>query len=151
MGREQVRELAGRLHEAQRRATERILQVATFENLSDESLEGYAVQDLLRMWVWHFWSHHRDLIRARGCIEGDNPHVHVPHFVRQAHEEFGRFVGELVCLTDEQLDLKPPDGERSVREVVEHVLDSLTNYLSPQVARACAAHTSARDGEPDQD
>ena len=137
MGREQVHELVRRMQDAQLQATELILRSARYENLSDKSSEGFTVQDHLRMWVWHFWSHYRDLIRARGCIEGDNPHFHVPHFVRQANEEFGKFVGELLCLTDEQLDLKPPDGERSVREVVGHVLDTLTNYIPAQIVGAC--------------
>jgi len=105
--------------------------------LDKPTLDGFTVKDVLRMWVWHLWSHHRDLVRARGCIEGDNPHFHVPHFVRQANEEFGRFVGELACLTDDQLDLEPPDGERTVREVVEHVIGVLSGYVPEEVERAC--------------
>jgi hypothetical protein len=87
------------------------------------------------MWVWHFWSHHRELVLARGRLSEDNPHFHVPHFVRQANEEFGRFVGELACLTDAQLDLCLPGG-RSIREVVEHTLATLEEYFADQVRRA---------------
>ena len=139
MSREQVSELIRRLHDAQREATESVLSTADYDDLGNPTPDGFTVNDVLRMWVWHLWSHHRDLIRARGCIEGNNPHFHVPHFARQANEEFGRFVGELACLTDDQLDLKPPDGERTIREVAEHVLGVLSGYVPKEVAAACRA------------
>jgi hypothetical protein len=109
---------------------------ARYENLQQVTPDNFTIQDTLRMWVWHFWTHHRDLIRARGDLEGDNPHFHVPHFVRQANEEFGRFIGELACLNDNQLDAKPDGNERSVREVAEHVLDTLVAYIPHQIADA---------------
>ena len=65
-------------------------------------------------------------------------HFHVPHFVRQAHEEFGRYVGELSCLSDEYLDMKPPGGGRTVRESVEHVLDTLKGHFADQIEKAKA-------------
>ena len=136
--REAALALVARLHEAQRAMTRAVLETVQFEDLDKVSPEGFSVRDHLRMWVWHAWSHHRDLVRARGCIEGDNPHFHIPHFVRQANEEFGRLIGELACMTDEQLDLRPPDGERSVREVIEHVLATMTDYFPAQLKAACA-------------
>ena len=136
MPRTEVDQLANRLHEAQQRATAQIIAAASYETLERVTPDGFTVKDTLRMWSHHFWSHHRDLIRARGALTNDNPHFHVPHFVRQANEEFGRFVGELTCLTDEQLDLHLPGGERSVRQIVEHVLDTLTEYLPQQVRQA---------------
>ena len=144
MSREEVHRMVSLLHDAQKEATEQILETVNFENLEDVVPDGvtvdgtlrrFTVNDILRMWVWHFWAHHRELILARGPLENDNPHFHVPHFVRQANEEFGRFAGELACLTDEQLDLRPPEGGRTIREIVEHVLDTLTGYLPDQVAR----------------
>ena len=135
MSRKQIYTLVSLLHDAQKQATEQILQIAKFDNLEDTVPDGFAVKDILRMWVWHFWAHHRELILARGSLRNDNPHFHIPHFVRQANEEFGRFVGELACLSDEQLDLRPPDGDRTVREIVEHVLDTLTGYFPNQVAQ----------------
>jgi len=134
--RDEINALIVRLHRAQRITTERIQQAVEVEHLGDQVSDGFTVIDVLRMWVWHFWSHHRDLVRARGDIEGDNPHFHVPHFVRQANEEFGRFVGELACLSDEYLDVRPKAGERTVRETVEHVLESLEGYFADQVERS---------------
>ena len=58
--------------------------------------------------------------------------------MRQASEEFGRFVGELACLSDEYLDVRPGEGERTVRETVEHVLETLEGYLADQIERAGA-------------
>jgi hypothetical protein len=129
----EVKELVQCLHEAQRRVTGEILDSADFDKLGYETPDGFTVNDTLRMWVWHFWSHHRDLVLARGRLTDDNPHFHVPHYVRQANEEFGRFIGELACLTDEQLDLCVPDGGRSIREVVEHTLATLESYFVEQV------------------
>ena len=124
MSQTEVRELIRRLHSAQQRVTDEVLDHADYDRLGFETPDGFTVNDTLRMWVWHFWSHHRDMVLARGRLTGDNPHFHVPHYVRQANEEFGRFIGELACLTDEQLDLQMPDGAntpdvgRSIREVV---------------------------------
>lgn len=136
MSQSQVRELIHRLHEAQQRATAEILDCTADDRLGYTTPDGFTVNDTLRMWVWHFWSHHRDLVLARGRLTDDNPHFHVPHYVRQANEEFGRFVGELACLTDEQLDRCVPGGGRSVREVVEHTLATLEGYFADQIRHA---------------
>jgi hypothetical protein len=136
MSQSEVRELVRRLHDAQQRATGEILDLATFERLSYLTPDGFTVADTLRMWVWHFWAHHRELVLARGRLIDDNPHVHVPHYVRQANEEFGRLIGELACLTDDQLDLHLPGDGRSVREIVEHTLDTLEGYFADQIERA---------------
>ena len=136
--RKEVHDLIARLHAAQRTATERIQASATFDRLGHATPDGFTVNDTLRMWVWHFWTHHRDLVRARGPLKDDDPHFHVPHFVRQAHEEFGRFVGELACLSDEYLDVRPPGGGRTVRESVEHVLETLNGYFASEIEGAAA-------------
>ena len=136
MAQVEVRKLAHRLHEAQEKATNAVMDHADFEKLGHMTPDGFSVNDTLRMWVHHFWSHHRDLVLARGRLVNDNPHFHVPHHVREANVEFGRFIGELACLSDEQLDLSVPDGGRSIREVVEHVLGTLEGYFSDQIERA---------------
>jgi hypothetical protein len=141
MSRQQVSELIDRLCQAQQRAIGEILESAAYDRLDDQTPDGFTVNDTLRMWVWHYWSHHRDLVLARGRLTDDNPHFHVPHYVRQANEEFGRFIGELACLNDEQLDLcvpergSVPDG-RSIREIVEHTLATLEGYFADQIERA---------------
>ena len=136
MSQTEVRQLIQRLHETQQRVTHDILDHAEFDTLGDETPDRFTVNDTLRMWVWHYWSHHRDMVLARGRLVDDNPHFHVPHYVRQANEEFGRFVGELACLNDEQLDLCTADGGRSIREIVEHTLATLEGYFADQIRRA---------------
>jgi len=136
MPRTEVADLIRRLCEAQQEAVTHALQGVKFEDLDKSAPESdFTIKDVLRMWVWHYTSHHRDLIRARGSIEGDNPHFHVPHFVRQANEEFGRFIGELACFPDEQLDMRPPDGGRSVREIAQHILETVTGFVTEKVDR----------------
>ena len=146
MSRNKVRELVTRLHAAQQRVTNDILDIASFESLTFRTPDrfrtpdgadhgAFTVNDILRMWTWHFWSHHRDLVMARGRLVNDNPHFHVPHHVREANEQFGKFIGELACMTDEQLDLRVPGG-RSAREVVTHVLETLEGYFVEQVRQA---------------
>ncbi len=126
--------------------TNEILDVANFKSLTyhcpaayktpdGTDQGGFTVNDMLRMWTWHFWTHHRDLIMARGRLVNDNPHFHVPHHVRESSEQFGKFIGELACMTDEQLDQCVPGG-RSAREVVLHVLETLETYFADQVRRA---------------
>lgn len=138
MSQTEIRALVKRLHEAQQQATSDILDHASWERLNNETPDGFTVNDVLRMWTWHFWSHHREIVLARGRLTEDNPHFHVPHHVRQANEAFGEFVGELSCLTDEQLDLCLPGEGRTVREIVEHVLATLEGYFGEQVKNAAA-------------
>ena len=135
----EVRQMIRRLHDAQEKVTGDVMDHADFEKLKHRTPEGFSVNDMLRMWVWHFWSHHRDVVLARGRLTNDNPHFHVPHYVREANEQFGRFVGELACLTDEQLDMRVPEGGRSIREVVEHVLETLEGYFPDQIRRTFPA------------
>ena len=134
--RAQVNRLVARLHQAQQETARQVQQVASFEHLGDATPDGFTVNDTLRMWVWHFWTHHRDLVRIRGPLSDDDPHFHVPHYVRDAYEEFGKFVGELACLSDEYLDVQPPGGGRTVRETVEHVIGVLETYVYDQIERA---------------
>lgn len=135
MKRDEVQQLVARLHAAQQRVTNDVLDSATFESLKTPADGEFTVNDILRMWTWHFWTHHRDLVMARGRLVNDNPHFHVPHHVREANEQFGRFIGELACMSDEQLDQRVPDG-RSAREVAMHVLDSLESYFVQEIRRA---------------
>ena len=135
--RAEVDRLIERLHAAQRATAARIQTPREFGKLGYRVPDpGFTVNDVLRMWVWHFWTHHRDLVRARGPLTDDDPHFHVPHYVRQAYEEFGRFAGELACLSDEYLDVRPPGGGRTVRETVEHLLETLSGYVPEQIERA---------------
>ena len=136
--RTEINKLIGQLHEAQQAATQRIQQLASYETLGHACPDGATVTDTLRMWVWHFWSHQRDLVRTRGSLRQDDPHFHVPHFVRQANEEFGRYIGELACLSDEYLDMRPPEDGRTVRESVQHVLDCLRDHFADEIEKARA-------------
>ena len=157
MSQTEVRELIRRLCEAQQRVTCEMLDHAEFETLDYQTPDGFTVNDVLRMWVWHYWSHHRDLVLARGRLAGDNPHFHVPHYVRQANEEFGRYIGELACLSDEQLELRVPGGGnapesgRTVREIVEHTLATLEDYFAEQVRHARPAEETIDDGRQTMD
>jgi arylsulfatase A-like enzyme len=135
MSQAEVRELTHRLHDAQRQVTNDVLDRADYDKLGYKTPDGFTVNDTLRMWAWHFWAHHRELILARGRLTDDNPHFHVPHHVRQANEAFGQFVGELACLTDDQLDLRLPGDGRTIREIVEHVLATLESYFADQLER----------------
>lgn len=106
--------------------------------------DGFTVTDTLQMWGHELRSHHRDLILARGRLTHDNPHFHVPHFVRQANEEFGRFIGELSALSDDDLERRiEPDG-RTIREIAEHVLESLDGYFAQQLDSATRGNAKGR-------
>lgn len=66
MSRDQVRDLTSKLHAAQERLTNDVLDLATFDSLTHRVPDSsFTVNDILRMWTWHFWSHHRDLVMAR--------------------------------------------------------------------------------------
>jgi len=136
MNRHEIIDFIDRLLVAQATVSREVIERVRFEDLPKETGDGFTVTDVLQMWVHELRSHHRDLILARGRLINDNPHFHIPHFVRQANEEFGKFIGELSALSDEDLDRKiEPDG-RTIREIVEHVLASLDGYFVQQLERA---------------
>jgi hypothetical protein len=136
MAQREVRAWIERLSRAQQQVTAGVLDGARWETLDHTTPGGFAVNDVLRMWVWHFQAHHRELILARGRLTDDNPHFHVPHYVREANEAFGRYIGELACLSDEQLDLRLPGDGRTVREIVEHTLATLEGYFLAEIEDA---------------
>ncbi len=132
MSRSEMTALIDRLQHAQVTISCKVMERISYQDLPKETGDGFTVTDTLQMWVHELRSHHRDLILARGRLLNDNPHFHVPHFVRQANEEFGKFIGELSALTDEDLARKiEPDG-RTIREIAEHVLESLESYFIQQ-------------------
>lgn len=80
--RSEIDALLARLYEAQRAATMRIQEAADYDALDKRTPDGFTVNDVLRMWTWRFWAHHRELVRARGPLTDDNSHFHVPHHMR---------------------------------------------------------------------
>ncbi len=147
MPRDEVERLTRALHDAQQQRTSDVLETTTYESLPLKTPDGFTVLEVLQLWGHELRSHNRDLVLARGRLTGDNPHFHVPHFVRQANEDFGRFIGELSCLTDEQLDLRVPDDGRTVREVAEHLLGTLTGYFGEQIRAARDGDAKKGEGE----
>jgi hypothetical protein len=136
MSRNEIIALTDQLTTKQSAVSHQVMDLVHCEDFPKETADGFTVTDILQMWVHELRSHHRDLILARGRLINDNPHVHVPHFVRLANEEFGKFIGELSALTDEDLDrIIEPDG-RTIREIVAHVLQTLDGYLVPQLESA---------------
>jgi hypothetical protein len=133
--RSDVNDMVTRLSESQVKLTQSVMETVTHDDLEEVTDDDFTVNDTLQMWMHELRSHHRDLILARGRLTGDNPHFHVPHFVRQANEEFGRFIGELSALSDEDLDRRVEPNGRTVREITEHVIGSLEGYLPSHLVK----------------
>ena len=142
MKKDEILQLIDRLIARQAEVSKEVMSLLKYDDLEKTTNDGLTVRDTLQMWVHEIRSHHRDLILARGRLANDNPHYHVPHFVRQANEEFGRFVGELSVLTNDDLGKKvEPDG-RTIREIAEHVLETLDGYVIQQVKTAVEKKSS---------
>jgi hypothetical protein len=136
MSRDEITGIIDRLRSRQTEVSKEIMSSVGDGDFDKKTEQGFTVMDVLRMWGHEIRSHHRDLIMARGRLIDDNPHFHVPHFVREANEEFGRFIGELSALSDDDLDRRlQPDG-RTIRELAEHVLAGLEKYYVQQVQGA---------------
>jgi len=136
MSRNEITGIIDKLRDAQAHVSKEIMASATFEDLEKKTADGFTVKDTLQMWTHEIRSHHRDLILARGRLTNDNPHFHVPHFVRQANEEFGKFIGELSALSDEDLDRQVELDGRTIRELAGHVQVELEEYFVQQVEGA---------------
>lgn len=135
MARSEIQQLVAVLHDAQQAMTDRVAAVSPDLLSSARQQGGFTLEDILHMWVWHFWAHHRDLLHTRGYA-GDMTRCHLPNFIRQANEEFGKFIGELSCLDDAQLNAPIDESGRTVREMVQHLTESLLDYFPVQVANA---------------
>ena len=136
MKRNQISQLIHSLILKQAEVSEGVMDLVQSADLQKQTKDGFTVRDILQMWLHELRSHHRDLLLARGRLTGDNPHYHVPHFIRQANEEFGKFLGELSALSDDDLERKvQPDG-RTIRQIAEHVLGSLEGYFIEQLKTA---------------
>jgi len=75
-----MRRLIRRLHDAQEKATNDVMDHADFDKLGHRTPDGFTVNDTLRMWVHHFWSHHRDLVLARGRLTAEAKRAQVVIF-----------------------------------------------------------------------
>ncbi|MAE62284.1 MAG: hypothetical protein CMJ49_13125 [Planctomycetaceae bacterium] len=136
MSRTKVTQIVRKLSDRQANVSNQVMSSVRHEDLDKTTDDGFTVKDTLQMWAHELRSHHRDLIIARGRLINDNPHYYVPHFVRQANEEFGRFIGELSALSDDDLQRTvPPDG-RTIAQIAEHVLATLDRYIVQQVKGA---------------
>ena len=136
MKRDEIFQLIDKLIARQAEISREVMHLVQYNDLEKTTKDSFTVRDALQMWVHEIRSHHRELILARGRLLNDSPHYHVPHFVRQANEEFGRFVGELLAFTGGDLGKKvEPDG-RTIREIAEHVLETLDGYVIQQVKTA---------------
>ncbi|MBT7593756.1 MAG: hypothetical protein HN559_02570, partial [Gemmatimonadetes bacterium] len=85
MERDEITNLITQLRERQADVSGDVMSSIRHEDLEGITDDGFTVKDTLQMWVHELRSHHRDLILARGRLTNDNPHFHVPHFVRQAN------------------------------------------------------------------
>jgi len=133
MSRNEITALIERLVSRQSAVSQEIMSSVKYDDLEKVTKDDFTVKDILQMWGHELRSHHRDLVLARGRLTNDNPHFHVPHFVRQANGDFGKFIGELAVMSDSDLERRvPPDG-RTVREIAEHVLAALEGYFVQQV------------------
>jgi hypothetical protein len=139
MARDEITQLVAALQKRQADLSNRIMSTVSFDDLGDQTPDGFTMIDVLQMWVHELRSHHRDLIMARGRLVNENPHFHVPHFIRRANEEFGKFIGELSALSDEDLDRRvPPDG-RTIREIAKHVGGTMGGFFVQQIDRTLKA------------
>ena len=129
------------IHEAIRKLTEAHLAAirTVLDELSHDDLDrsvpdaGFTVKDKLRGWSHELSSHYRELIITRGRLRNDNPSWHVPHLVREASEQFGRFIGELACFTDDQLNDKFAEDGRSVADIAQHLTDTIGSHIPSQI------------------
>ncbi len=148
MERKEITQLIESLIARQADVSREVMRLVQDDDLEEVTEDGFTVRDILQMWSHEIRSHHRDLILARGRLTGDNPHFHIPHFVRQANEEFGKFMGELSALTDKDLERRIEPDARTIREIAGHVLSTLEGYFIQQL-RTAVDKGSDEQGNPD--
>ena len=75
----------------------------------------------------HVREHTTQLIAAREDI--DAAQTMPQRMLARAQEAYGYFLGAMVGLSDEDLDIVPAEGEWTIRQVLEHIRRGQPNYL----------------------
>ena len=75
----------------------------------------------------HVREHTTQLIAAREDIGAAQ--TMPQRMLARAQEAYGFFLGAMVGLSDEDLDIAPAEGEWTIRQVLEHILGGQRGYL----------------------
>mgnify|MGYP005856474675 CR=1 FL=1 len=108
--------------------------VAELASLTDEELRAqtedvpWRIQHLLYRFSAHEEEHINQIIAARWAI-GANPSP-AQLILSQFLATRGRLEGTLISLKDEQAILSPREGEWSIIEILQHLLESDRQYLA---------------------
>ena len=75
MNRQRIHHLIKTLTDAHLSTMATVIDGIDFEDIEKEVPDpGATVKDKLRGWSHELWSHHRELVLARGRLDNDNPH-----------------------------------------------------------------------------
>jgi hypothetical protein len=133
MGKEAIEKLCRRLLDERSRTLRTIAQELSEVDLRRPSgTEGLSVADILQLLVVR----DAELIPADG--EDDQPagvFLHPLYFIRIASDARGKLLHELQSLSDEDLDSPFGDTHLTVRQVVEDLIASESEYLRPALER----------------
>ena len=121
-------------------------------DLSDEDLaitaeDGYwTIRKWLCRMIDHEAIHLGQVVRIRRSIEpvwrAAVRWREVDRLIGELHSLRGRLASELVGLSDELLDARPPDGPKSVREVLAHLHQAEEGYVE-QIEKLRGARESS--------
>ena len=130
----QVKEALGALNRLREAWLDRLSDL-TDEDLDAAADDGYwTVRRWLCRMIDHEAIHLGQIVRVRRSIEPVWKAAvrwrEIDRLIGELHVLRGRVAGELTGLSDEWFDTRPPDGPKSVREILEHLGEAETHYVT---------------------
>lgn len=132
MSKEAIEKLCRRLLEERARTLRTIAQELSEVDLRRPSgTEGLSVADILQLLVVR----DAELIPEEKDEQPAGVFLHPLYFIRVASDARSKLLQELQCLSDEDLDSPFGDTQLTVRQVVEDLIASESEYLRPALER----------------
>ncbi len=135
MGKEAIQKLCRRLLEERRLTLNTITaEIQEADLLKPSGTEELSVLDILELIL----AHDAELASEEAPSDKEpmvGLFLHPLYFIRLAWEKRGKLLQELDSLTDEDLDAPFADSGLTVREAVERVISSESEYLRPALER----------------
>ncbi len=120
--------------------------IDTLSSLTDEQLDlknerGRSVRAFLQALADHDKEHVQHLIRARRAVRSRRREIH--RVLGELMAARGELLGLIVGLEDENLDKEWEEGEWSIRNILEHLVQTERAYIMDNVQKVTGAITSS--------
>jgi acyl-CoA reductase-like NAD-dependent aldehyde dehydrogenase len=129
----EVNELIAQIRAAREKTLRSLIAVSEADFPLPTNMQRWTeVRRVLLRFGDHLREHANQIEHTRALL--DRAPTMPQRMLQEAELAYGKLAAALVGLSDEDLNAAPPDGGWSVRQVLEHALESEINYLAVVLA-----------------